>query len=141
MSNIQLNTNNENGEMEPLYPITKANNVKIEPKGNVPETAKTMEDVVGSLGTLAFEDSIDIPVADTEQYGLTKLSDVTNDETATDTAASTAALSKVAAESIKSTEANQEINGELSVDSLVVGGARLTTSIDESGNAVLTVDI
>lgn len=139
--NIQLNTNNENGEMEPLYPVTKQENVKIEAVGNVPSTAKNMKDVMESFGTLAFEDSIDIPVASTEQYGVTKLSDETNNPEATDTAASTAALSKVAAEAIKSSSPNQEINGNLAVESLSVDGASLSKSIDADGNEVLTLNI
>ena len=141
--NVQLNSASENGTMEKLFPVSKAENILVNPIGNnVPDTAENMKDVIENLGTLAFEDSIDIPVASEDGYGLTKLSSVTNDEEATDTAATTAALSKVAAQCISKNEESQQINGELSVDSLTVGNAKLTTSTDqESGDKVLTVDL
>lgn len=141
--NVQFNSASENGTMEKLFPVSKAKNILVDPVGNnVPDTAENMEDVINELGTLAFQDSIDIPVASTEVYGLTKLSSETNDETANDTAATTAALSKVAAQCISKDAENQKIDGELAVESLTVGNAKLTTSTDqESGDKVLTVDL
>lgn len=141
--NVQLNSASENGTMEKLFPVTKPENVLVNPVGNnVPDTAENMQDVIDELGTLAFQDSIDIPVATTEGYGLTKLSSATDDETADDTAATTAALSKIAAQCISKDAETQKIEGELAVESLTVGNAKLTTSTDqESGDKVLTVDL
>lgn len=128
----------------PINPITNAKNVKVETdNGNLPAGVSNVQDVVRSLGALAFEDDIEIPEASTEGYGLALLSDEISDtsETGSSTAATTKAVSQVSVESVKVT-GDQEVEGNKSFkDGLQVGNAKLTyTENAEEGVDVLTVD-
>jgi hypothetical protein len=128
----------------PINPITNAKNVKVETDNvNLPEGTSNVQDVVRSLGALAFEDDIDIPEASTESYGLAMLSDDINDvsETGSSTAATTKAVSQVSVESVKVT-GDQDVEGNKSFkDGIQVGNAKLTyTENAEEGTDVLTVD-
>lgn len=127
----------------PLNPITDAKNVKVTGKDNLPIGTSNLEDVVGSLGALAFEDSIEIPEASTQAYGLALLSDDIFDdpETAQQTAATTKAVSQVSVESVK-VSGDQTVTGVKSfTDGIVIGNAKLTYNENiEPGVDELTVD-
>ena len=53
--NIKIN-NKINGSKDTLYPITKADNVKIASTENLPSGMTTSEDVFNALGDMAFDD-------------------------------------------------------------------------------------
>lgn len=124
-----------------LKPITDAKNVKVTGE-NLPTGTSNVEDVMHSLGALAFEDGIEIPEASTEGYGLVLLSDDYDDPYAmTNTAATTKAVSNVSAESVK-VSGDQTIEGMKTFkDGLTIGKAKLTyTESIEDGVDELTLD-
>ena len=128
----------------PINPITDAKNVRVETDNvNLPTGTSNVQDVVRSLGALAFEDDIDIPEASTEGYGLALLSDDISDtsETGSNTAATTKAVSQVSVESVK-VSGDQVVEGVKSFkDGIQIGNAKLTyTENAEEGVDVLTVD-
>lgn len=54
--NIQISKKNSDGTIDELNPITKAKNVKISVGNNIPSSASSIQDVVNSLGSIAFSD-------------------------------------------------------------------------------------
>ena len=52
--NIQMGCKKSDGTTDKYNPITKAKNVNIVPKNNIPNTATTIQQVADALGPLAF---------------------------------------------------------------------------------------
>lgn len=65
----------------PLYPTNTSNDVQIDVTGNsnIPSTQEdpitTLDDLINSLGSLAFEDAVALKVGSDTEYGLVRMTD------------------------------------------------------------------
>ena len=130
-----------------------ASDITIANKEALPQGCNTVEDLVGVLGDLAFEDNIDIPKASINTIGVVQLSNETTDKTKDTTAATTAAVSAVQEEvsNVKETVTNdtvdktsaQDISGVKNFSNgMTVGGIlQVTASVSSDGKKWDVIDI
>lgn len=148
--NVQIHEKTNEGTEYNIYPISKAKNIQVDrtKNQNLPANAENVADVVENLGTLAFQDSLTLPPASTETYGLAKLSEDTTDESNTETAATTSAVSKVSSQvntlngEVVKNSGDQNVNGMKTFeDGIIIGSAKITSDVDSLGTKVVTLDI
>ena len=140
MYNVQIKRRDSKGNVVELNPISKDKNISLTgTNAKLPSGSKTVGDIMDNLGTLAFADNINIPLASSEQAGVVVLSSETtntNDETK---AATIKAVGDVNNSAVHKT-GDEHITGSKNFsDGIIVGGnLKITTKTDESGNT--TVD-
>ena len=140
MYNVQIKRRDSKGNVVELNPISKDKNISLTgTNAKLPSGSKTVGDIMNNLGTLAFADNINIPLASSEQAGVVVLSSETtntNDETK---AATIKAVGDVNNSAVHKT-GDEHITGTKNFsDGIIVGGnLKITTKTDESGNT--TVD-
>ena len=140
MYNVQIKRRDSKGNVVELNPISKDKNISLTgTNAKLPSGSKTVGDIMDNLGTLAFADNINIPLASSEQAGVVVLSSETtntNDETK---AATIKAVGDVNNSAVHKT-GDEHITGTKNFsDGIIVGGnLKITTKTDESGNT--TVD-
>ena len=129
-----------NGTSEEIYPITVDEDVEVTPVNKVPSDAKNLSDVLKAMGALAFKDSINIPSATTEAYGLTKLSNDTNSDS-TAAAATPKAVSDVNKSAVK-TAGDQTVFGMKTFsDGITIGNMKVTYEKTAADDDVITFDL
>ena len=120
-----------------------ASDITIANKAALPQGCNTVEDLVGVLGDLAFEDNIDIPKASINTIGVVQLSNETTDKTKDTTAATTAAVSAVQEEvsNVKETVTNDTGVKNFSNGMTVGGILQVTASVSSDGKKWAVLDI
>ena len=95
MYNVQIQHKNVNGQSIPINPLTTGKNVSVDTSNaNVPDSVKTVGDVIDNLGSLAFANDIEIPDATTSAPGVVTLSSEIDNRT-DETKAATEQITKI----------------------------------------------
>lgn len=129
-----------NGVSEEVYPITMDEDVEVKPVNKIPAEARVLSDVLKAMGSLAFKDSINIPSATTEAYGLTKLSNDINSDSV-ETAATAKAVSDVNKSAVK-TAGEQTVSGMKTFsDGITVGNMKISYERNAADDDVVTFDL
>lgn len=139
---VQLNCKEDDGVLHKVYPYTVADDVTFATNNeNLPAGATTLEDILANLGTLAFQSSLNLPVASTSAAGVTILSHATNNVTdaAKSVSATSYALGMVNAGAVHTT-GDESIGGvKTFTNDTIFGNFKLVSEVDSSGNKTLRV--
>ena len=141
MYNVQIQKIGSDGQKIPINPISKDKNISLSStNSNLPQGSSTVGDVMANLGTLAFANDINIPMANTETAGVVTLSSEISDPSDESKAATVKAVSVVNDSAVHKT-GNEDITGTKNfVDGVLINGnLKITTRTDaETGD--VTVD-
>jgi len=135
MSVLSVSLIKKNGDKsDVMYPATRDNRVTITSKSSkIPQSIKTLDDLIDALGNLAFEDYVALNISDETSYGLVKLTNT--DSTATDTAPTAKLLHDSLANKV-STTGNETISGiKTFTDGIKVGSQNI--SYDSSTDTII----
>ena len=141
MYHVQIQHKNVNGQSIPINPLTTGKNVSVNTSNiNVPDSVKTVGDVIDNLGSLAFANDIEIPDATTSAPGVVTLSSEIDNITDETKAATTKAVGDVNASAVHKT-GDEEINGIKTFnESIVVGGNLKISAVKNQETGEVTVD-
>ena len=141
MYNVQIQHKNVNGQSIPVNPLTTGKNVSVDTSNtNVPDTVKTVGDVIDNLGSLAFANDIEIPNATTSAPGVVTLSSEIDNITDETKAATAKAVGDVNASAVHKS-GNEEIDGVKTFnESIVVGGNLKISAVKNQETGEVTVD-
>ena len=138
-----------NGNTRKLVTLHSDEDISISSDNQrLPSNVHTLKDVIDNLGSLAFADNIQMPVATTSAFGVVKLNNSTTDTTATNTVATTAALATVNSrittidQGSIHTSGNETIYGLKSFeDGIIISGFKFYPQTDPvSGEITLMVE-
>ena len=141
MYHVQIQHKKDNAQSLPVNPLTTGTNVSVNTSNtNVPDTVKTVGDVIDNLGSLAFANDIEIPDATTSAPGVVTLSSEIDNITDETKAATTKAVGDVNASAVHKT-GDEEIDGVKTFnESIVVGGNLKISTVKDEETGEVTVD-
>ena len=139
MYNVQIKQKDSKGNMVDLAPLSKDINISLSNSNTkFPSGSKTVGDIMKNLGTLAFADNVDIPLASSKQAGVVMLSSETTNITDETKSATVKAVGVVNESAVHKT-GDEKISGSKNFsDGLIVGGnLKITTKTDSDGNTAV----
>jgi len=140
---VQLHCLDGQGNTHTLYAFNKDDTVLIDSNNpSLPSGTSVLSDIIDNLGTLAFQSSINLPIASTSQTGVVRLNNSVNDTgTGSDTTAATTLAVGTLNNSVVHNTTNETVGGVKSfTDGVDVGFATMRSNTVD-GDKIVTFSI